>query len=182
MFRPVNRRFTMTQCFQILALDKPRLRGKTQAEIDQALVDWKEDALKKAWRAKVREVHPDHNKAEDAEQQFKDVQDAYEQIREDLKAGRLRKPVTACPAGHQRIPEGAKYCHECGYCYVMPALEQRLRNVGLTPVTIAALKADGTYRRLEAMSPNSRALQDEIKILFHRQRLGLFGKYSGWGR
>jgi hypothetical protein len=171
----------MTQCFQILGLDKPRVRGKTQDEIDQALADWKDDVLKKAWRKRAGETHPDRNPTDEAAQQFKDVQDAYEQVRKDLKAGRLKKPVTGCPSGHPRLPATAKYCHECGHCYVTPALEQRLRNVGLTPSTIAALRADGTYQRLEAMSPASPALQDEIKILFHRQRLGLFGKYSGWG-
>src|SRR5829696_7608714 len=37
-----------------------------------------EDEIKKAFRAKARQFHPDVNKAEDAESQFKEVSEAYE--------------------------------------------------------------------------------------------------------
>src|SRR3954468_20272546 len=37
-----------------------------------------EDDIKRAFRAKARQLHPDVNKAPDAESQFKEVSEAYE--------------------------------------------------------------------------------------------------------
>lgn len=178
MFRPVNRLFTMTQCFKLLALERPRITGTTQAQVDERLAAWKAGALKTAYRKKAREAHPDVNSASDADQQFKNVQAAYEQVLEDLKVNLPRKEVQ-CPAGHARIPLTAKFCHECGHQYGVELLEQHLLRRGLTKTTIAKLKQDGTYARLQKLRQPQRAT--EIDVLFHRQRLGLFGPYSGWG-
>lgn len=164
----------MRQCFVILGIEAPKIKGKTQADVDAALV----------WRVRVREVHPDHGGDSDS---FKDVQDAYVQVVEDLKI-RLRKPKadpppstdTHCPSGHQRIPPTAKFCHECGHSYNRDGLELRLLNRGLTRHTLDILKADGTLARLRTLQPFSQDLETEIELLFHRQRLGLIGPHAKW--
>jgi molecular chaperone DnaJ len=43
------------------------------------------DDIKKAFRAKARQLHPDVNKAQDAEAQFKEVSEAYEVLIDDDK-------------------------------------------------------------------------------------------------
>lgn len=187
MARKPKRRFSMRQCFVIIGIESPKIKGKTQAEVDAALLEWKEGELKRVWRARVRECHPDHGGDATV---FNDVQEAYDQISKDLKI-RLRKPKkpapdpptstdSHCPSGHQRFPPNAKFCHECGHSYNRDGLELRLLNRGLTRHTMDILKADGTLARLRTLPPFSKDLENEIEILFHRQRLGLIGPNARW--
>ena len=44
-----------------------------------------QDEIKKAYRSKARQYHPDVNKASDAEAQFKEVSEAYEVLIDDDK-------------------------------------------------------------------------------------------------
>jgi len=188
------RRFTFSQCFEILGLDRPKISGKSQGEVNQKLAEWKDTELKSAYRAKAKETHPDISAAsdEEAEQAFKDVRDAYDQLRVDLKI-HLRPPkpkertpeddpATKCPGcGSDRIPAKAKFCHECGHPYGMDALEHRLLQRGITAQTLWFIKTNGDYARMKAMSPLSDTLKTEIELLWQRQRLGLIGTHSPWG-
>ena len=78
------------------------------------------------------------------------------------------------------MPEQAKFCHDCGTSYLMDALERRLRGQGVTDRTIQQIKFNGTYDRLNLLPPVSPELQQEIELLLQRQRLGLYGQFSGW--
>ena len=167
-------------------MDKPKIKGKTQDEVDDFLDTWKSGPVKKAYRSQCRLTHPDRC-GDESEQAFKDVQDAYDQIVEDLKVKLKRKPTppptnnaTACPNGHARIPEAAKFCHECGHDYLMHPLEKRLRRRGITQTTLDHIKTDGTFNRLLSIDPFSKALENEVELLFQRQRLGLISPHAKW--
>lgn len=188
-----QRRFTFAQCFEILCLDRPKISGKTQQEVNRKLLIWKDTVLKSAYRAKAKETHPDHQADGDtaaAEERFKDVRDAYDQLRVDLKI-QLRKPKPPPPETHSeateclkcgkpRTPEGANYCYDCGNAYNVEGLEARLLARGISAQTVAHAKMDGTYDRMKKMGAFSDELHQEIELLFHRERLGLVGRYSGW--
>ncbi|MDB4278226.1 DnaJ domain-containing protein [Deltaproteobacteria bacterium] len=191
MRRKPQRRFGMRQAFKHLDLDIPKLKGTTQAEVNKLLLVWKNTILKTAYRTKVKEVHPDQNAEDpDAAVKFKDVREAFEQIRDDLKIN-LKHPTPPPPepntkatkcgsCGKDRVPEKANFCYDCGTDYNMEALERRLRGLGLKDEAIKTIKRDGTYARLSLMPPLGKTLKDEINLLAMRQKLGLYGKYSGW--
>jgi len=167
----------------LLGVSRPEIKGKTQAEVDEKLQAWKEESLRPAYKAKLHETHPDkHPNDPMASTKFQMVKAAYEKLKV-LKINAPRKPrppVTHCPHGHDRIPTTAKYCHECGYCFSMDALEQRLRRRGILPASVAQIRAEGTYDKLLGMNPMDAQLDQEIEVLWQRQRLGLFGRHSGW--
>lgn len=181
----------MKEAFRQLDLAIPKIKGADQAEVNRKLAEWKNTVLKSAYRTKVKEVHPDQNSEDpEADAKFKDVREAFEQIRDDLKINLKRPPppkplpnvtATVCPAcATERIPENANFCYDCGTDYNMEALERRLRNRGLTDKTIKTIKVDGTYQRLSKLPPVGGTLNDEITLLVQRQRLGLYGDFSGW--
>lgn len=168
------------ECLTILGAVRPKLSGKSQAEVDAKLEEWKSGPLRDAYKAAVHRTHPDKNPdVPDAAAQFAAVVEAYEQL-QTLKVN-LKKPEKSCPSGHERLPATAKYCHECGYCYEEDALTSLLKSNGITERTISLLRDNGEFDRLKGMSPFSEALHTEIALLKQRQRLGLFGRYSGWG-
>ena len=49
-----------------------------------------QDQIRQAYRKLAREYHPDLNKAPDAESKFKAVQEAYDVLKDEQKAGNLR--------------------------------------------------------------------------------------------
>ncbi|RMD76876.1 molecular chaperone DnaJ [Candidatus Dojkabacteria bacterium] len=49
------------------------------------------DEIKKAYRKLAKEFHPDRNKSKDAEEKFKEIQEAYEVLSDDAKRARYDK-------------------------------------------------------------------------------------------
>lgn len=170
-----GRRFKISQCFEILGLSKPKIKGADQLEVDTRLQEWKDSVLKSHFRKKAQEVHPDKNPEDpEAGQKFKDLKDAYEQVKEDLKI-RLNKPNNICPGcSTLRTPKEASYCWHCGYCYNIDPIESRLRSAGLTQETINACRWDGTLERLKLLPPYSHELDLQIQILRLRQKPNIF--------
>lgn len=168
-----------TECLSLLGLEKPKLSGKTQDEVDTKLATWKADVLKPAYKSKAHEVHPDKNPDDkEAGAKFLAVKEAFEQL-QDLTVT-LKRPENKCPDGHERVPATAKYCHECGFAYVEDALVQRLRAAGIHDTIITDMRHTGKLTELRKLHPLSRELETEILMIQQRQRLGLFGRYSGW--
>jgi hypothetical protein len=178
----------MREAFKVLGLEIPKIKGSDQAEVNRKLKVWKNTELKAAYRAKAKEEHPDTNGEDpDAGERFKAVRAAFEQIRDDLRIN-LRKPppppppkseATSCPTcSTKRIPDDANFCYNCGAPYNMDALERRLLDRGITKATVEWAKRGGLYTQMQALPPMSPQLRDEIELLFHKQRLGLIGKYS----
>jgi hypothetical protein len=170
---------TTSECLTLLGLEKPKLAGKTQDEVDTKLTAWKADILKPAFKAKAHEVHPDKNPDDsEAGAKFLAVKEAFEQL-QNLTVT-LKRPENKCPSGHPREPVTAKFCHECGYSYVEDALVHRLRAAGIHDTIITEMQNTGKLAELRKMDPFSPELSTEILMLQQRQRLGLFGRYSGW--
>ena len=169
---------TSARAATILGITVPRFSGKTQEDVEVQLSAWKDGPLKKAWRAAAGLYHPDKNQADpDAESKFKEAQEAHEFML-SLRV-RLRVPVKSCPRGHTRTPATAKFCHECGYAYDGDSLVETLRRAGILDRNITVLRESGELERIRAEGPE--ALPAQVKVLQQRQRLGLFGKHSGWG-
>ncbi len=61
------------------------------------------ESIKKAYRRKAKELHPDRNKASDAQERFIELNEAYEYLL-DLKYGRISKT--------RKIPSPAKNTHQ----------------------------------------------------------------------
>lgn len=139
-----------SDCLTILGLDKPRFSGKSQEEVDAKVAVWKAEVLKPAYHAKAHEVHPDkHGDDPVYHEKLRLVREAYQQLQK-LEV-RLKKPENRCPDGHERIPVGAKYCHECGYCYVEDPLVSRLKAAGILPHTIEHIRANGEFDRMKSL-------------------------------
>jgi len=171
---------TTAECLTLLGLDKPRVVGKSQEEVDAKLIEWKQGALKKAYKQKSRETHPDlHPDDVDAGDKFKAVTEAYAQL-EDLKVN-LKMPINRCPTGHERVPSEAKFCHECGHCFIEDPLVARLKHGGVVDSSITYLKESGELKTMQAMNPWSSELHNRIQLVLQRQRLGLLGRHSPWG-
>lgn len=168
-----------SECLALLGLEKPKLSGKTQDEVDAKLTSWKADVLKPAYKAKAHEVHPDkHPDDPEAGAKFLAVKESFEQLQE-LQVT-LKRPENKCPSGHRREPLTAKFCHECGYSFMEDALVSRLRAAGIHDTIITEMQNTGRLAELRKLNPMSRELETEILMIQQRQRLGLFGRYSGW--
>jgi len=169
-----------SECLILLGLEKPKLSGKSQEEVNSKLEAWKADTLKPAYKNKVHETHPDKNPEDkEAGAKFLAVREAFEQL-QSLQVV-LKRPDNKCPLGHDRQPLTAKFCHECGYCYEEDALVRRLRAAGIHDLLLSEIRNNGKLDELRKLNPLSRELENEILLLQQRQRLGLFGPLSGWG-
>jgi len=160
---------TTEKAFEVLQVERPRLTGKTQADVDGLLAEWKQAELKQTYRKRCRETHPDTG---GTEADFKNVQAAYEVLL-GLRV-RLRLPDDRCPSGHERIPPTAKYCHECGAYYGGDPLIDRLVRSSLTPMTIEYLRRTGRLAAMRAKSPLDPTLVKDIELAQLGQRLGVF--------
>ena len=61
--------------------------------------DASESEIKKAFRRKARELHPDVNKAPDAEERFKELNEAYDVLSDPQKKSMYDRFGTADAAG-----------------------------------------------------------------------------------
>lgn len=171
---------------RVLGLDMPKLSGKSQAEVDAKLTEWKEGTLKKAWHLAAQKHHPDRNVGDPtAADRFKEAQESYEHLltlQTRLKPPKEARPLnpSGCPAGHTRIPSTAKYCHECGYSYGTDPVVELLRKAGITERNIVILCTNGEMARLQKLRPGSAELDTQVRLLQQRQRLGLIGQHAGW--
>ncbi len=168
---PVDR--SMADCLVILGVEKPKLSGKTQAEVDAKLDEWKAGPLKEAYKLQAHQTHPDKNPDDpEAGAKFTALVEAFEQLQKFRV--RLKKPEKVCPSGHERQPETAKYCHECGYCFEEEPVVAMLRGHGLTDQTISTLREGGGLDRIKGMSPFSTEFHNEIHRLKLRQQVERF--------
>jgi hypothetical protein len=168
---------TKSSAAAILGVTVPHFSGKSQADVEAMLAEWKDGDLKKAWRAAAVAHHPDTNPGDaTAAARFKEATEAYEFLR-GLQV-RLREPTRTCPQGHARIPATAKFCHECGYGYDSDPLVEALRRAGIIERNITWLRQSGELDRIRAMG--AQALPAQIRLIQQRQRLGLVGQHTGW--
>lgn len=160
----------MDKCFKILDLEKPKIRGIDQLEVDTRLQEWKDSILKTAFRKKAAQVHPDKNpEFEGAALQFQEAKDAYEHIRKELKI-QLRKTHRACTVCKTpRTPKTANFCHHCGFCYVEDPFEAKLRELGVFQHVIDRCRQDGSLTTLKNLPPTSVAFAVQISVLKMRQ-------------
>ena len=71
--------------------------------------DASEAEIKKAFRHKARELHPDVNKAPDAEEQFKELNEAYDVLSDANKRAQYDRFGTIPGAGGGQSPYGGGY-------------------------------------------------------------------------
>ena len=137
----------------LLGLTLPKISGKSQADVDAKLAEWKRTTLKKAWRSVAKRLHPDKGSGDGIA--FAEAKAAYEHLR-GLKAN-LRPPLT---------PEGR--------------VVESLRKHGVIDGMIEHLRGTGELATLSEMSLTSGDFLERVRVLQQRQRLGLFGPYSTW--
>jgi len=140
---------------QWLGLEVPKIKGASQADVDQQMATWKQDVLKAAYREKLKEHHPDHNPDDpEANISTQRVQEAYEKLK-TLKVN-FHKPVTSCPCCRTaREPATAHYCHECGRRYEHNSYDQMLMDIGLPAKDIDMMRQKDGYQRLRDANPLS---------------------------
>jgi len=172
---------TPVQAAATLGISIPRFSGASQESVDALLVEWKDGPLKNKRQAMALATHPDTKDDEaadeDATAKFNEAKEAHECLL-NLRVRLCPPPAKACPLGHERIPEKAKFCHECGHEYDADPLIDSLRRAGILPRNIDHLRATGELDELRRLGAAN--LQSRIQILQQRQRLGLFGPHTGW--
>ena len=148
---------TAAHAATLLGIEVPRITGKSQVDVEAQLAAWKEGPLKKAWRVKALQCHPDTSILDEgAEARFRAVVEAYAFLRQ-LRV-RLRRATQ----------EG------------VDPLVASLMKAGILERNIRALRESGELERLRAEGPT--ALPEQVRLLQQRQRLGLFGQHAGWPR
>ena len=143
---------TTNESLIILELTLPRFRARSQEDADKKIEAWKQGALKQAWRRVVQQRHPDKG-GSDAE--FAQAKSAYDHL-QSLRANFL-PPQT-------REQEVVEY----------------LLRGGVVEKMISSMRDSGELAILTGMDMTSNAFTERYHILLQRQRLGLFGPYSGW--
>lgn len=143
---------TTNESLIILGVTRPRFTAKSQEDADKKIEAWKQGALKQAWRRAIKHMHPDRG---GSGAEFKAAKAAYDQLR-SLRANFLPP----------RTPE-------------QTVIERLLRD-GVVEKMISSMRDSGELAMLVDMELTSDAFTERIHILLQRQRLGLFGPYSGW--
>jgi len=119
------RHFTIREALDILGIKPPKVtKSMSQADIDLRVQEWKESELTEHYKKARKEAHPDrHGGTEESTQRFKDLHNAYEEVKAHLQ---LRKPkvppakVTECrDCGMTRVPNDAIHCWNCGRRYTL---------------------------------------------------------------
>lgn len=143
---------TTNESLIILGLTLPRFRAKSQEDADKKIEGWKQGALKQAWREIAKRNHPDTGGSDAT---FARSKAAYDHL-QSLRANFL-PPQT---------PE--------------QAVVRCLLQAGIVEKMISTMRESGELTIVVEMGMASDAFTERVHILLQRQRLGLFGPYSGW--